>query len=430
MALVGSFNVLNDALAFKQFMNENGDESVWWCKRKHRICDTLESMFRDGCGVIGLQEASHEHELLHLLKERGIRVEMILDPNTHSKPQTPYSLYISRLANYMVENRIVDPSTTMCQFASNGLETGVSDRLKEPFLGKYKCILQDILNDNKELAAEITGIGYTFTNNEQECIPEVDPKELYVPLDNGLVFLYRTDIVKPLKPVSDVKVFGWTFETQGVAFTVLNAHLKSGESFKDELRRREEIEYLLTIAVKIPKVIILMDSNTSQYYEESFKSDMAFDSSLLVSSCISNYGFKNVLAGCSGFECFKMRDGLCSQVDKRAELMVDPIDKILVRDSTEGEPIHIQPEVFRTLTGEHRAIALDWRNSKEKRQIFKSFAVNRKWGLKMSENDTSGMDQVLQCDTGTVKAVLNNLYPNNHCCSDHPPVMAIVHILN
>jgi hypothetical protein len=214
----------------------------------------------------------------------------------------------------------------------------------------------------------------------------------------------------------------------GKIITVYGAHMKSGEDYKNEMKRCKQLELLLDDATWQPFPVIAMDSNNSVHYEQSYLQDNIsantnadrLDSGfppLVLSRMIAARGYVDAVGPphqINGNECFKLRHGLGPQVRKHYQFMFDAIDKILVPRDAVILPVECARERFgfQRYDPALRDRLLQLRVSAEERSAF--------------EAQCRASERV--CGTTCAVAafgrehMLAGLYPNPRAPSDHPPV--------
>ena len=285
--------------------------------------------------------------------------------------------------------------------------------------------------------------------------------------NDTVTIYYNTRTVFPMKhtaiPISNDKNKGKTFVglvhfrhiATGRTFHVVCGHLKSGEKKNDAAKRLRELEMLMLGLTKhnnpISDTVMLMDSNSSYKYE-SAQGGFGDD----VQTFLEGVGFSDLLkperGTVTGNECFKMRHGSGGQPGKFGALMLDQIDKIVIRGSVTGRSVGLPKNTpfkkFNTgLTAVEKQHLLSVRdNTNDLRNQLQKIVTNERWSNRVGEqrgaptrftNDTNGQKIALNWDP-LYKPLKNNpilsqklqkrLYPSMSSPSDHPPCLAVIEL--
>jgi hypothetical protein len=385
---VGFWNMLADALSMGEFMSNGGDlVSCTWNKRGPKVAQVLRDMFTSGANIVGVVENDHYHWLLHELQKKNEDIKGIRFQKTEPMQSTAYKKG-NPSTRTTWEEECVDKET---------LEMHKNDKVKV-----YKADDEMTLYYNSKV--------FSAVKNDDERNPSFYGQQLFTRIG--------------------------TEET----FTVFIAHLPSGDVEKDHLKRKAELEILLTAASaeEVKKNgIIMMDSNYGRHYKNFQELD----------TMISKSGYENQIDE-NGNECFKMRHANGAQEDKFGELMFDTIDKICTphSETTVCTPMKLVSTFFQE---EHRLNAkendevMKVRTNKDLRKKLKKVCIEEHW-----YDDSSGKNapstkwtkkgdmwivpsasaQEVKCDefqnnVHACKAIQTKLFPNEHCPSDHPPVL-------
>ena len=275
----------------------------------------------------------------------------------------------------------------------------------------------------------------------------------------------------------------------GTEFNVLTAHLKSGESDKEEQERVDTLTPLLRAMATLKNPVVLMDSNSSTHYRKEI--DLAIN----VAKVIEDAGFVDAIdTPDNRAQCVKMR-GDTEQKQKAGELMCDAIDVILTKKGTKVQVIPVGG--VQLFNPDHLIIINKLRSERESRQRVSKWVMNAeyqcdangdyvasecehelrptgfplvpiqnkektvtlkmmssnkrsRWGSDAKTNAYKGMAQYLrvnESDGGFIWRLYNailggkseltdvalekafrGLYPNNQMPSDHPPIGAIIEL--
>jgi len=447
---VATWNILADGLALGEFMNRGGDQIAYWKNRGPKVASGIHAMLSSGnIGIVATQENDHPTWILQEVQKRMPSVKMACMLKGENAPQ----FYVNRLSDYLTKNRHFSESSDMCEFNCNGDKPGCSKKAK--CLEAHAKKIGEFLNEFPEVRDTLIGEGLTCSTYRDECFIPPEGKsadDLYYCKDCLAVY-YDSDLVKlntkldlnGMVDYGDDKRFRLEFthtkESKDYNFTILVAHLKSGEDKKGEMKRVEELTKLLDKATECENPIILMDSNTCWQYAETIKRNFenkdATDDFLFVNALIHNKGFKNLIEEDHiRNKAIKMRHAKGEQPKKFGEFFFDTIDKIVVHKNTKTTPIILEdsvPSDLRLYPDKHFKFMNTLRNNVEFRAELKQVCIIEKWGPDMSDNKTNKFDEFVKSkgvfkEFGSVKEVLEGLYPSTNMPSDHPPVAAMVRV--
>jgi hypothetical protein len=409
---------------------------------------------------------------------------LVCGPFRHS-PSTARKTYINRISDALTKEFY---SSQMCEFKCNGDNVGCDMRASGQLLQQHFTKADAFLASRGDVREILCSRGYTCTTNQDEHFSGAPLSGLYAS-DDALVLYYRSDQVDLVAHSIDAKVVQHPdafslacgaieslspcalFRTKSTLlnFTVFPAHLSSGETFEDEKNRVVQLRTILNSAMAphILNPVVLMDSNTSPGYEQTFLAD-GNDCSSFLSSVVCEMGFVNSVAQYP-HQCFKLRHAQGGQPKKFGELMFDTIDKILIPNTATGRSLPHPANVFQTLDRWDAREVVLWRTVGSMRAAIKRACIDGKWGpnindlmtpstfnplngersllrelemtlhrLKMTLPHRIGLSEAgmksddvaesaRECEfdemSGDVVGILAQLYPNRMCASDHPPVL-------
>ena len=428
-------------------MSNGGDKNVYWIHRRDRVVATLHKLLQQ-CPIVVTQENDHPVWIWKQLQEHQTTLQDS-DATSQSKSSSiqmhkwsqagkpSRRFYISRLHDALVASNMINESVA----ESSGNKAALTEQ-------KYQQVNQFFLDSNNNALRQqlMTEQGLTCTTNFEEGVVdaiEEGANHLYQN-DESLTVYYDASKVEllsassPTEPIHQLE-FRLKEAASDKVFTVFPAHLKSGESLKDERRRVQELEPILQQAQNATNPIVVMDSNHSMNYEETIRQEETpADDELFLTELIQKSNFMNLIPQ-EGNENLKMRHAQGGQPKKFGSLMFDAIDKILVplvsNSAQPSRPIVLSDDVFVKYPPAHRECLLELRNNPHLRKILKDTCIQQKWGPNMENNavDMSVWDkdfaEKVEQECGGLHNLLMGLYPNAQAPSDHPPVAAIVHLL-
>lgn len=432
MFSIGTFNILADGLSRDEFFSVNSvdcarDEVLgggglyleedcnrftsWRYREKHVIEVIREMLASEKCSVVVTQENDHFFFILRELRER-------LGPAVRGVYARNFDIRAGK-------------HSTSYKILSKRQEEGE----------KRRSFLEECGEDLLSAACEFYG---------------AQPNDSYLS-DDGIGFYYMSDRVtlQSVSPViasasseerrilsNDVALLidaphclKCCFSLHAAApalIEVYGCHLSSGESVEREIERYDQLEAILRHSVHDSFPIIAMDSNNSSLYERQYpppntairlKSgrEVLFRGAL--SSLIESYGMKDAVAGQRRNECLKMRNRRTNQLSKAFQFMFDSIDKILVRQAV-SLPSEQRSEYQERLSFQrYRQSDYDYfhqlRTNDERRQRFKAYCLDNVF--------TSCVRKAFSAESEHWPLV--QLYPNQWACSDHPPIIVTINVL-
>ena len=353
--LVAIWNILADGLSSGEFLTKNGINDIDWNQRRTRIVSSIISLDVD---LIATIENDHPHWILNSL---GAPWKAIIVLKTQD------GILKHTLCR---KSRPLDPKVTF----------------------------------QTEYATELASL--------YDC-SETDPYRC----DNTMTIYYRSDKYLYQGPTiqtteSDYYFAPFTEIETNKQVTIAVAHLPSGEAQSREALRVAELIQLLEALKSQERVVILMDSNTSDHYERTYQIKT-------VSQVIEHYKYKTVNTYES--ECFKLRHASGDQPSKYGQFMFDAIDKILVRNNMTG--IQVLHNSF--LSAKQRGLALSIRTTPKYRTIVKDHCI-QKWGTTVDSIDFDELGTQLPYTVTDLRELFEHLCPNEELPSDHPAIVAIV----
>lgn len=400
---IGTFNILSKGLGRGEFLSQGGDEiSVSWDLRAPRIINVLSEMFKT-CDVIVTQENDDFFGLLNGIRSlTGSNIRGILCLKTNMTNGIINATNARTFQTRFMYNELIKLLGAMADSKDKYSELNEMNKK----INKFQTF---------EQACGIYGKAFAefYSRSSDDVFVSDDGVGIYYNADklslNENTTLETTNILDiPIVLNKD----GWikaTFSDIHTRknITIFGAHLPSGETYQDELKRLPILDRILSEAEKSSNPFIVMDSNNSVLYEQEYFRTMATPSTM--SSLIKKYGFNDGVAE-YGYECFKMRHNMGGQPKKYCLLMFDTIDKILYKSAriVDGESnrhefgfVKYDPEDFDTI--------YEIRTNPTKRTSFENMC------LRSAKTDKS---EVMFKD---LKPFLG-LYPNINACSDHPPI--------
>jgi hypothetical protein len=432
----GIWNILADGLANGEFMTNGGDIiNVDWNTRRSKILECIEQMLNI-CGFVVTIENDHFHYFLNELNKK-------------------FNNEIGGV--YYLEVNIVDgkPTTDKKEFSSARKFRKMDSNIT--FLDECQAYADDFsslynLNANDSYISD-DGIAIYYNKNILEFVSVFDKTKLNstdIPIYGGNEQYFISNF-KHIQSNSTINI--------------CSAHLSSGEEMNKEEERVKKLTNIFCSLGNIPNVIILMDSNSSNLYESEYKK--LNNKFTTMNNLISQYDYKNLVIT-EYNECYKMRHAQGGQATKYGQLMFDTIDKILVKNNMPAYEINNTFGFTKYPKFIYDTI-LDWRTNSDKRNIIFKYTANinnfkarpnylkqdvtdkngkllfemdanieNRWGDDMNNNDTSGLAKLLnfkkliQYETLDpnlqIKEVFNQLYPNQHAPSDHPPIAVNIHL--
>lgn len=399
---IGTFNILAHGLSEGEFLSQGGDiESINWDKRRNKVINVLAEMLTI-CDVVVTQENDCFFDLLNSLRNRTkINIEGIycLKTNhingwtqlTHARAlRTMNMLNLITGDTKQKNNNPNDPDHESHYTTLNELNKKSPKFLSfNDNCGIYGQQFAQLYGRNgDDVHVSDDGIGIYYNPN-MVCLQSQYDLNIH-----GIPIIFNKD--------------GWLgaiFKKQNRLITVFGAHLPSGETVNDELKRIPILKEILSQANKYQYPLIAMDSNNSIHYETQY------DLSETSLSLIKKYGFSDAVPNI-GYECFKMRHNMGNQPKKFCLLMFDTIDKILYKNlllipkqyhREEFGFLKYNPNNFQTI--------YDIRNNATKRSEFEN----------KCKQSTQTDDSLIMFNQFPI---FQELYPNLKACSDHPPIVS------
>lgn len=411
---IGSFNVLSSGLQDDGFISVHHDAYLWQ-HRRHRLVDILANMFDQGCHVIVTQENDHFCWILHELQQ--------VNPLIHG-------IFVPKVKKWGGEKNISDP-----KFASTSRKQILKD--KNPslrtFADEYADAFAAVYTNDGDVNGMYNsddGIGvYFIANSMDEMIIDEDLEEMIFDDANGYrVFVNRVQ--------SETAVFIGTYNNVVIA----GAHFPGGhDKIDDQIGTRvhakiasypdssnkavDRMDVMKYILDKQPD-IIAADTNSGRHYDFNSELEALYDRDGYIDAVFDH-----------GYECLKMRDMSGGQPDKMAEFTFDKIDRILYSNGKKAiEHIPNTFDIYGTSPGQFKLYDPDMSTIFE--AIFKEKILNnicRKSNWMRNNIPQEDLETVIgygpAFPTGvTVLDVITEMYPQNSCPSDHPPVVATFNI--
>jgi hypothetical protein len=352
---VALWNILADGLSAGEFLTKNGVDDIDWTQRRDRIVSSISKFDVD---LIATIENDHPHWILNRLGAPWKAIIVFKTQNGTLKHT------VCR------KSRPLDPNVTF----------------------------------QTEYATELASLYGCSETDPYRC-------------DNTMTIYYRSDKYWYQGPTIQTTEsnYYWTSFTEidtNKQVTIAVAHLPSGEAQSRESLRVAELTRLLHALREQERVIILMDSNTSDHYESTY--DI-----ITVSQVIQQFKYK--LVNIHESECFKLRHAFGDQRSKYGQFMFDAIDKILILNNMNGT--QVVPNSF--LTAKQRELAHIIRTTPTYRMIIKDHCI-QKWGTTVDSIDFEELWTQLPYEITDLRGLFEHLCPNDKLPSDHPPIIAII----
>jgi hypothetical protein len=467
---VGFWNMLAVGLSDDGFVTED-PESIDWAIRGPKVIAVISQMFDEGYDVVSVVENDMFLNILEGLQAEGrpIYGEIQRVRNKKNVNNSYTQWFKQKKTNTRSFQTFIKNESDCEEFVQlmNGDKTsdGATDMsVTDPYLADHG-------NSIYWNPAKVYAVGPVFPEFNRILTRTY---KCYIGRgDNGF-------IQKFVKEQSD----GFLTE-----FNVLTAHLKSGESAKEEQERVDTLTPLLQAMATLTNPVVLMDSNSSIHYRR------AIDIETNVAKVIEDEGFVDAIdTPGNRAQCVKMR-GDTVQKQKAGELMCDTIDVLLTKRGTKVQVIpvggvQLYNPVHKTIMTQLRSdlesrlrvskwvmnaeyqcdangdyVASDCEHelrptgfplvpiqNKEKTMTLKMMSSNResRWGADAKTNAYKGFAQYLRAgesDGGflwrlytalwggsaeltdeVLESAFRGMYPNNNMPSDHPPIGAIIEL--
>jgi hypothetical protein len=455
--IIYEFNQLAEGLVGTEFISIN-PRGLSWNVRGNKIVKLLDNLFNQGADIVVTVENDHPIEIAEKLQKTDRRIDCCFQ-RIRSK-----------------DNK----------------NSGFTQLLKRSKIDRSFSFRNSIRNESDLLAF----LDLINLDKPADCQTEFSIIDPYV-ADYTTCIYWNTSKVESIPPFSEFNPFNFvttrgykiyddrgdggfvqTFMKDGIEFNVLAAHLKSGESEKDESSRVSQLTQLLTTFANKKNPIIAMDSNSSMHYVQGIPEN--------IYTVLSRNDFYNVINELLKV-CFKVRGADGDQPPKFAEMVYDGIDKICVKNGVVATPCNLPGEPilrcleYSDLLYRLRTVSLlrdrigNWilnahntfddngklvvvehtselryssgecvpiidNKTKEVLKFMSSDKLSR-WGQDMRLNSCVGMAEYLRngregetvfndlvVTDEQLMYVFGYLCPNDELCSDHPPVGAVVEI--
>ncbi len=436
---VGSFNILAQGLSMTEgdFITPEGDAKVLDNDiRLPRLVSIISKMM-ETCDVLVTQENDLFYPILSQLHKKNTNIRGAFRPKINLKGDsgTARSLYLKILQNRVQGGPKIKESP---KFETHKEHDDCYNYVNQHRAEARAKTYLEMCDGNQTLAFIIAtyykhnindlyesddGIGFYYTSH-----PENDGVETILAQQDGFATL--------------------TFLNNTLKFTVLGAHLPSGESIGSEAERVQIFRKILDKTKDIKNCIYAMDSNVSPFYEKDMRQErIEYEINLALKRPLSEEELKlqkklaefnvhrdvylselirkNSLSDAVdplGYECLKMRSAMGGQSNKYCEFMFDTIDKILYNPNhTIAIPRLYEQNEF----GYHKynksayEVLLKLRDNEENRKRLKDKCMppmNAEG--KYLKGKTSLQQQIF-----TPGEMPEKVYPNEHAPSDHPPVV-------
>ena len=227
---VATWNILADGLALGEFMTNGGDEVCCWKNRGPKIASGIHALLSSNVAIVDTQENDHPYWILQEIKKKKPSVRMEFMAKGDNAPK----FYANRLCKYLTNE----------EKYSKGDKSAFKNDDDKPDLVK----IGKFLEVNPQVCDELTEKGKTCTTFSEECFKLPSTRsggELYNYNDCIAVY-YDSDVVQidqnlergeygeiPQNPGNFLCLdFIHTKDSSEYKFTVLAAHLKSGENEK------------------------------------------------------------------------------------------------------------------------------------------------------------------------------------------------------
>jgi hypothetical protein len=470
---VGFWNMLAVGLSDDGFVTED-PESIDWAVRGPKIVAVLNRMFDEGYDVISVVENDMFLYILEGLQAEGRpiygEIQRIRNKKNVNNSYTQWFKQTktnTRSFQHFIKNES-DCEEFVQLMNSDKTSDGAPDvSVSDPYLADHG-------NSVYWNPAKVYAVGPVFPEfNQVNCLLTRSFKCYIGRGDNGFV-------QKFVKEQSD----GFLIE-----FNVLTAHLKSGESAKEEQERVDTLTPLLRAMATLTNPVVLMDSNSSVHYRK------AIDLETNVATVIEDAGFVDAIdTPGNRAQCVKLR-GDTVQKQKAGEIMCDTIDVLLTKRGTNVQVIPVGG--VQLYNPAHKTIMTKLRADPEPRQRVSSWVLNAnnrydangtyigsddgelrptgfplvpiqnkektitlkmmssnkksRWGPDAKTNVYKGFAKYLfpnESDVGflwrlynrlwggepeftdeTLESAFRGLYPNKNMPSDHPPLGAIIELV-
>lgn len=473
---VGFWNMLAVGLSDDGFVTED-PESIDWAIRGPKIVAVLNRMFDEGYDVVSVVENDMFLYILEGLQAEGRPIYGEIQRVRNKKNvNNSYTQWFKqgydkntnkRSFQHFIKNESDCEEFVQLMNADKTSDGAPDVSVSDPYLADHG-------NSIYWNPAKVYAVGTVFPEfNEVNYLLTREHKyRCYIGRgDNGYI---RTFIKKGDGEVTE--------------FNVLTAHLKSGESAKEEQERVDTLTPLLNELAKRVNPVVLMDSNSSIHYRK------AIDLATNVAKVIEDAGFVDAIdTPGNRAQCVKLR-GDTVQKQKAGELMCDTIDVLLTKRGTKVQVIpvggvQLYNPAHKTIMTKLRTDEDDRQRvsnwvlnvnnrfdangnyvgsddgelrptgfplipiqNKEKTMTLKMMSSNKKsrWGADAKTNVYNGFAKYLRAnesDDGflwrlynrlwggepeltdeTLEAAFRGLYPNKNMPSDHPPIGAIVEL--
>ena len=466
---VGFWNMLAVGLSDDGFVTEN-PESIDWAIRGPKVVAVIKQMFDEGYDVVSVVENDMFLNILEGLQtpERPIygEIQRIRNKKNVNNSYTQWRKTNTRSFQNFINNESDCEEFVQLMNADKTSDGAPDVSVTDPYLADHGNSIY--WNPAKVYAVEPVFPEFNATQTREHKY------KCYIGRGEGGF------IQQFIKEQNDGII---------AEFNVLTAHLKSGESAKDEQERVDTLTPLLQTMATLGNPVVLMDSNSSAQYRK------AIDLDNNVAKVIEDAGFVDAIdTPGNRAQCVKMR-GDTDQKEKAGELMCDTIDVILTKRGTKVRVIPVGG--VQLYDPEHKTIMTQLRTDRESRQrisnwvlncdnhydahgdyvgsdddhelrptgfppipiqnkdktmTLKMMSSNRKsrWGADAKTNAYKGFAQYLRANESdggfmwklynrlwggaaeitdeVLESAFKGLYPNNQMPSDHPPLGAIIEL--
>jgi len=450
---VAFLNMLADGLIGDDTGSEfmcRSPKNLCWTIRGPRIIELMNKLFADGYHMVSVVENDHFLNILEGLQVGGRTIHGIQQRVRNSEKNTN-----TAFTQHMVRNKQkTKPDITFASDIKNAADRKSFLKLMNADKPSNYSLMEDFVETDAYCADSGNSVYWNDAMVKATTMTKF-------PSNNKYKYLIE----------SGDTGFIQSFIKDGVEFTVLTAHLPSGEGVDEETERVAKLTPLLENMKNLPNPIVLMDSNSSVHYRVGIERT--------IMNVIEENGFKNVIDD-EGNENVKMRGADGAQERKYGELFVDALDKILIFNATMESNAQSMEQFVEFYPKKYRQIMYELRTNKEYRQKLSDWVLNCKnpydasgkyiptsepeeirssgskcvpiqnksktktlrmmssnkksrWGADVTKNVYTGMSEYMglkNISDEQLSEIFAGLYPNDTMPSDHPPIGAVITFKN
>jgi hypothetical protein len=439
---IGQWNMLASNMAQGEFLSSGGEHGLWWNNRKNRVIQTIAEMLQT-CAAVVVVENDRPIEILRALRSMdGLKDTMGVavidgapDPITGllPKPSMSAALALGVRANADLRELYTDPgklNTTPPTDEDLG-------RLQMPdarthYRDAYASTRERVeVDSHKKATIEQKQEESTYTNPMLFALDDTisiyyNPNVLTLVVDGRPGGISNTQLCTNTEcneqhelPLGHRRHYAWKFihQTTNIPFTIVAAHMSSGNKPGDYAKRADDQRAILDTAHtagthgSVP--FIVMDSNYGVYSGDYTKLTAEFNLAQFRDSLTEDAAHN---------KCFKMRHTKGRQPSKFCELIYETIDRILVPIAMNTRDVgkQVATKAFKRFNDDDA-----W--TPEMGDELKAIKDDKTHTMYDNLKQRCTKDEWYDTSNfGTHPDLLDrsmvNIYPNRDSPSDHPPV--------